>query len=483
MSELVFRVYEPGKETHDVPLRESMVLGLNERQEGVFTAGEARTQRAVVHSRNGQWYLHDEDAGERTPFEDSPLVTGDRDQGILPGLRFRLGLALVEVVALDDAPQTVFFDSPLHLGTAPGQPPDPPPSSPPPTAPPAPPVSAPPATSDPSPDPAQPEATMVGGTEFLSDDEIPVQAPDGPGRSSSASASGGAALPPHREGIRESVRGAQRQASTGAPEGDVGRATGRGNPRERVTGATAAMPGVAVPWEDDPAAEGDAGSGQPERLWQRPRMIIANEAIRDIVFIDHADFVVGRKSVGDRRVDYIIAHDGVSSVHATIRYDGQRFSIMDLGSKNHTYLRGKQIPPEVEQPLSSESSLRFGVIDALFVTDPSEEVSERVDRYYEEAIRLLLKKGSITQAQESRARREAGGDVRRIGEKLLLGGILSVDQWADNFQRAEARVDRNRIRPEGSRRGSLMPVFVLAGLIGIALLAIIVLVVINLLSD
>ena len=70
--------------------------------------------------------------------------------------------------------------------------------------------------------------------------------------------------------------------------------------------------------------------------------------------------------------------------------------------------------------------MRFAVVDALFVVDPEPEADVVARRVYETTLSQLREKSVVTQTQEARARQEAGGDVRRVGEKLLLGGVLSV---------------------------------------------------------
>jgi pSer/pThr/pTyr-binding forkhead associated (FHA) protein len=217
------------------------------------------------------------------------------------------------------------------------------------------------------------------------------------------------------------------------------------------------------------------------RRRRRPRLVVANEAIRDLVFVESSEFVIGRKSTAEQSVEHMLAHDGVSSAHARISYDGQDFWIEDLGSKNHTYVGGKRLEAHVKTLLPNETAVRFAVVDALFVVDPEPEADVVARRIYETTLARLRARSVITQTQEARARQEAGGDIRRAGEKLLLGGVLSVAQWGDAYRKAENLVAREslgggKLGERGSSAPKLSLVHVLVGLIVLVLLAIITLV-------
>jgi len=65
---------------------------------------------------------------------------------------------------------------------------------------------------------------------------------------------------------------------------------------------------------------------------------------------------IGRASDND-----VLLHDPkVSSHHAEIRLEGQQYSLIDLGSKNGTFINNKRLPHHVPQALSNFDQLLFG---------------------------------------------------------------------------------------------------------------------------
>ena len=51
---------------------------------------------------------------------------------------------------------------------------------------------------------------------------------------------------------------------------------------------------------------------------------------------------------------------GVSRLHAVIKRDGNRIIFIDLGSANGTYINGKRLTPNVEQPLNHGDIVALG---------------------------------------------------------------------------------------------------------------------------
>ena len=70
---------------------------------------------------------------------------------------------------------------------------------------------------------------------------------------------------------------------------------------------------------------------------------------------DRNEYTLGRVSEGQPIMPdidlstYQAYASGVSRLHAVIKRQGQRITVMDLGSANGTYLNGKRLNPNVEQ--------------------------------------------------------------------------------------------------------------------------------------
>ncbi len=63
---------------------------------------------------------------------------------------------------------------------------------------------------------------------------------------------------------------------------------------------------------------------------------------------------------------------GLSRCHAVIQQRENRIDILDLGSKNGTYLNGKRLKPEVPEKLHNGDELRLGkMVVHLFFTEVS----------------------------------------------------------------------------------------------------------------
>lgn len=76
----------------------------------------------------------------------------------------------------------------------------------------------------------------------------------------------------------------------------------------------------------------------------------------------------GRVTIG-RRVPCSIAPGGssVSQLHAALVTRGERWALVDLESRNGTYLDGRRLPPGIATPLRAGCTLGFGSFRALFL--------------------------------------------------------------------------------------------------------------------
>jgi hypothetical protein len=78
------------------------------------------------------------------------------------------------------------------------------------------------------------------------------------------------------------------------------------------------------------------------------------------------EFTLGRVSEGQPimpDVDlspYQAYAGGVSRLHASVRRDGRRIVVMDLGSANGTYVNGKRLPPNTERLLNHGDVIALG---------------------------------------------------------------------------------------------------------------------------
>jgi pSer/pThr/pTyr-binding forkhead associated (FHA) protein len=58
--------------------------------------------------------------------------------------------------------------------------------------------------------------------------------------------------------------------------------------------------------------------------------------------------------------DIVLDDRFVSGHHARLRWDGARWWLQDMGSKNGTLAAGQLVPPHQEQPVAAGSQLRLG---------------------------------------------------------------------------------------------------------------------------
>ncbi len=90
--------------------------------------------------------------------------------------------------------------------------------------------------------------------------------------------------------------------------------------------------------------------------------------------------------------DIIIDDDTVSTQHARLEYSDGGWRLIDLNSRNGTYVDGVRITPEVATPLRESAAIAFGAVnltfqarvdvepDTLVATGPRDEASAQVRR-------------------------------------------------------------------------------------------------------
>ncbi len=205
----------------------------------------------------------------------------------------------------------------------------------------------------------------------------------------------------------------------------------------------------------------------------RGRIVVANEAFRQIADVDKIEYIVGRKG---ESTHLSIDHKAVSSSHAVIRFEKKRFTIEDLGSANGTFVDGEKLVPNDKKPLKSESHIRFGSIDTLFVVTSDSSGSTPDPKRYRNAVEVLIHEGTLPASQRDEAIREAQASHHHPGEVLLQKGLLTVEEWLSAYKKAEFFV-APRALGGGSQGGGGSKKFLIAWVV--LLLAVIVVLVVK----
>ena len=84
-----------------------------------------------------------------------------------------------------------------------------------------------------------------------------------------------------------------------------------------------------------------------------PKLIFVNGSEQRPVVLDHTPFTIGRQS--DR--DLVITDARVSREHAIIRLEGDAYSLVDVGSKQGTYINGEKVE---QRKLQYNDRVEFG---------------------------------------------------------------------------------------------------------------------------
>lgn len=93
-----------------------------------------------------------------------------------------------------------------------------------------------------------------------------------------------------------------------------------------------------------------------------PKLIRVSNA--EVIDIDKESFNIGRdpKSL----LDYVINDARVSRRHATIMHKGNNYFIVDLGSKNHTYVNGNMLISNMETLINNGDKIRIAFEEFIF---------------------------------------------------------------------------------------------------------------------
>ncbi|HEV7236499.1 MAG TPA: FHA domain-containing protein, partial [Ktedonobacteraceae bacterium] len=86
-------------------------------------------------------------------------------------------------------------------------------------------------------------------------------------------------------------------------------------------------------------------------------------------------------TIGRAPDNQLLVNDSkASSHHAQIRYEGQGYEVIDLGSRNGTYVNGQQLVPHVPHLLSVNDQIRIGDTTFVFEADAMPSLSSQTSQ-------------------------------------------------------------------------------------------------------
>lgn len=201
-----------------------------------------------------------------------------------------------------------------------------------------------------------------------------------------------------------------------------------------------------------------------------PRVVIANEAIREIVPLTKAEFIFGRNPGAG--ADFVLDHPAISGAHCKVYCRENRFFVQDLGSKNHTFVDGEMLQPGSPKEIQAEHGFRIGAVEALFVANLDTQGRKLDRRKVRAALDLLETEGKISGVQRDRAERDENRGDSHTGEILLKNGDLSVADWVSAYDRGETF---HLIQKEAKKKAAKLGVIVVIQFAVIVVLALLLL--------
>jgi len=95
-----------------------------------------------------------------------------------------------------------------------------------------------------------------------------------------------------------------------------------------------------------------------------PSGILVNTKKNEKIVINKPEFAIGKER---NKVDYAIeGENSVSRLHAKIRVRAGKCYLMDMGSKNGTYINGNKIDPNAEVLIQNGDKIKFSVVEYEF---------------------------------------------------------------------------------------------------------------------
>jgi len=142
-----------------------------------------------------------------------------------------------------------------------------------------------------------------------------------------------------------------------------------------------------------------------------------------------------------------LAHESVSGEHAELSFDGRRFQLRDLSSKDGTRIAADELEPGAAQQLVGCDVVHsIGWLEGLFAVEHDNAGRSPREGLYERALALLAEQGQL----ESHALAHALADDAHPG-LLLVGelGVLAPREWCEALQLARILLEREDKRRAG----------------------------------
>ncbi|MCB9876736.1 MAG: FHA domain-containing protein [Planctomycetes bacterium] len=179
-----------------------------------------------------------------------------------------------------------------------------------------------------------------------------------------------------------------------------------------------------------------------------PRLFVKSEGLKRRVRLMKASNRVGRAE----NSDVLLPHESVSELHAEITFDGEQWSLQDMGSTNGTIVDGNHLR-RTSQPLRRNSLIGVGALHVIFLCVDARTAAQ--DRREEErALNLIVRAGRLTKGEANQIRRLCRADTSQsIAETLMMETGLKPVDWASAVATARAKVSMvDRILGLFSRR-------------------------------
>ena len=169
---------------------------------------------------------------------------------------------------------------------------------------------------------------------------------------------------------------------------------------------------------------------RPKLMARNARAVLVGSSVRRSMPIETTPFAVGRADTAQ----IVLTDNSISNEHAQLVFDDQNaFQLIDLGSRNGTFVGTERLPPNQPRVLQLPAWLRFGAIEAWLVDDASSSTAqERADRAVCDG---LVRTGRMTKAEKQQAIDAARTGRRHISEMVLQQSRLSVAEWAEAVRR------------------------------------------------
>lgn len=415
-------IREPGKPERSVPARDGLMIGRNPRCSCVLSDPAVSGRHARIVAKGADLVIEDLGSQNKTRILGGPALSQGQSHPLQPGTEFRLGETILEL----RGPHHELRPETATTKKRPAKPAGAPPERP---APPQRPAPRQPAKHELGGDPTVPGMAGMAGMDpneqsTMASLRPPVPTPPAkPARPAPPPPPQRAAPGPPPRPPGEGTRGAQIPASN---VGDL--------PARAFHDPNAPEPTIQFGPSNEDGPYAHLATESTLRS-TRARVVLAGQADRGTLPILSQVFTIGRGADCECR----ISHPAVSTPHAKITFDTQvhRFFLEDTGSRNHTYLQGKLVPPGSKQELVPDAHMRFGPVDALFVVDIDPDGVKIPDTLYLLAGQLLARSGSISAKQLKAAMKQAAEKEQHLGEVLLLDkDPISVKQWTDVLEQA-----------------------------------------------